>query len=212
MSKSKGVSRRQFAKHIGRSHVWVSRLVNEGRLPLDEHGRIPLEEGLKAYEESQRVGYDGNRAHGENQRRQAAAKRSGKTPPKKVEQQPPKNVTHISEAKKRTEKSLAAVPGTGSSVDQINASYNRARLAEKTFQAKLKELEYKEAQGLLIPLAEVEKDAQEAAAAVRERLMSMAPRIAPLCEGRTAREIEPIIEDAINEALQALRRSRFAKG
>src|SRR5699024_1060807 len=65
---------------------------------------------------------------------------------------------------------------------------------------------------LLIPLAEVEKDAQEAPAAVRERLMSKAPRIAPLCEGRTAREIETIIEDAINESLQALRRSRFAKG
>lgn len=212
MSKSKGVSRRQFAKHIGRSHVWVSRLVNEGKIPLNANGQIPLEEGLKAYEESQQVGYDGNRAHGENQRRKAAANRKGEDSPKKIEQKAPKNVTHISEAKKRADSSLASVPGTGGSVDKINAAYNRARLAEKTFQAKMKELEYKEAQGLLIPLADVEKDAQEAAAAVRERLMSMAPRIAPLCEGRTAREIEPIIEDAVNEALQALRRSRFAKG
>lgn len=212
MSKSGSVSRREFAKRIGRSHVWVSRLVKEGKIPLDEKGRIPLEAGLKAYEESQSVGYDANRAHGENQRRAAAAKKTGNEPEKNVEQQAPKKVTHISEAKKKAESGLSSIPSSGGSVEKINAAYNRARLAEKTFQAKMKELEYKEAQGLLIPLAEVEKDAQEAAASVRERLMSMAPRVAPLCEGKTAREIEPIIEDAINEALQALNKSRFAKG
>src|SRR5699024_3908292 len=182
------------------------------RLPLDEHGRIPLEEGLKAYEESQRVGYDGNRAHGENQRREAAAKRSGKKPPKKVEQQPPKNVTHISEAKKRTEKSLPSLPAARRSVDHISPPYSRDRFRGRAFPAQLTELASEAAHGLLIPLAAVGTAAEEAAAAVRERLMSMAPRIAPPCEGRTAREIEPIIEDAINESLQALRRSRFAKG
>lgn len=215
MSKDKGVSRREFARQIGRSHVWVSRLVKEGRLPLDSTGKIPLQAGLMAYEESQQVGYDGNRAHGENQRRAAAAKKTGsKKPEKKLKQKEPDNVTHISKAKsKAADRSVPDVPVIGGpSIDKINAAYNRARLAEKTFQAKMKELDYKEAQGLLLPLNDVEKDAQETASAVRETLMSMAPRIAPLCENRTAREIEPIIEDAINDALQALNRSRFTKG
>lgn len=211
MSKEKGLSRRQFAELIERSHVWVSRLVKEGRIPLDASGRIPREAGLRAYEESQRVGYDGNRAHGENQRRAAAAKKDGDKSAEKVTQKPPANVTHISDAKKKAG-DIPDIPAVGgASVDKINAAYNRARLAEKTFQAKLKELEFKEAQGLLLPLVEVEKDAMETAAALRERLMSMAPRIAPVCEGRTAREIETLIEDAVNEALQAFQRSRFAR-
>lgn len=210
---SKAVSRRAFALEIGRSHVWVSRLVNEGKIPLNEAGKIPLQAGLRAYEESQQAGYDSNRAHGENQRAASAAKKLGANKKKKAVKKPPVKVAEKkSESTKVDESDLLSVGGIGGpSVDKVNAAYNRARLAEKTIQAKLKELEYKEAQGILIQLTDVQKDAQETAAAVRERLMSMPPRIAPLCENKTAREIEPIIEDAINEVLQAINRSRFAK-
>lgn len=209
---SKALSRRAFAKVIGRSHVWVSRLVNDRRLPINADGKIPLAAGLKAYEESQRVGYDGNRAHGENQRRAAATKKPVKELKEKVKQKSPTNVRPISSAKKTTDSEIPEpLPIGGPSVEKVNAAYNRARLAEKTMQAKLKELELKEAQGLLIPLVDIEKDAQATAAAIRERLMSISPRVAPLCEHKTAREIEPIIDDAINEALQALQRSRFVK-
>lgn len=197
------VSQRQFAKVVGRSHVWVNRLVKEGRLPADEKGRIPLEDGLKAYEASQVVGYDANRAHGEKQRSKGKAPAKAAAKGKAREPDEPELLPDNDD--------VPPITG-GPSHARVAEAYNRARTAEKTFQAKLKELEYKEAQGLLLPLADVEADAAETAAELREKLMSMPPRIAPLCEGKQAREIEGILEDAINEALLAFQKSRFARG
>lgn len=195
---TKYVSQREFAKHIGRSHVWVNRLVKEGRLPSNSKGQIPLEEGLQAYEASKHPGYAASREQGEKQR--AAAKKK----------EPKKNAAEDSVPLSAAEPEIPATT-TGMSVAKINEAYNRARLAEKTYQAKLRELEYKEASGELIPRDDVEADAERTGAEVRERLMSVPPRVAGLCEGKSAREIERIIEEAINEALSALQRSRFGR-
>lgn len=177
------VSQREFAKQVGRSHVWVNRLVKDGRLPTDAKGRIPLKAGLAAFEAANVVGY--------------ATKETAKKKKAEPELLP--------------ETDDVPVTSGGASHAKVAEAYNRARTAEKTYQAKLKELEYKEAQGLLIPLADVEADAAETAAAMRNTLMSMPPRIAPLCEGKSAREIEGVIEEAVNEALREFQRSRFAK-
>lgn len=194
---SQYVSQREFAKHIGRSHVWVNRLVKDGRLPADERGRIPLKEGLAAYEMAQQPGDDIRRAVAAEQRKEHAAKK------------PAAKKAAPAQAAPRPETDDLPVTAAGMSVARVNEQFNRARLAEKTFQAKLRELEYKEASGQLIPSADVQDDASRTGAEVRERLMSVPPRVAGLCEGKPAREIERIIEEAINEALSALQRSRF---
>mgnify|MGYP005813316233 CR=1 FL=1 len=208
---SGSVSQRKFAEHIGRSNVWVSKLVKAGRLPVDADGKIPLADGLAAYEASQQVGYDGNRAHAAKQR--SASAKAKASPRAAATKAPPlPAAAHQTTTLGDDDEADAPLPATGLvSVDKVNAAYNRARLAEKTYQAKLKELEYKEAQGLVLSLAEVEKDAEETAGALREKLMSLPPRIAPLCEGKPAREIEGVLDEAINDALLALSRSRFAK-
>lgn len=204
------VSQREFAKHIGRSHVWVSKLVRAGKIPLDAQGRIPLDEGLIAYEASQRVGYDGNRTHNAQQR-EKKPKPSGTSPAKeqpagKASAKPRQPVPQLPDDDE------SAIPSTGAlTTAKVNEAFNRARTAEKTFQAKLKELEYKEAQDLLIKRDDVIADARHVAEELRGLLFSVGPRIAPLCEGKAAREIETIIEDAINDALTALQKSRFAK-
>lgn len=97
------------------------------------------------------------------------------------------------------------------SAKNVTEAFNKARLAEKTYQAKLKEIEYKLKKGELLERVAVEADAQQTASLVRERLMSVPVRIAGLCEGRTAREIEEIIEDGINEALELLQKSKHVK-
>ena len=188
---SEFVSQREFAKRVGRSHVWVNRLVKEGRLPSNSKGQIPLTSGLEAYQAAFTAGQDANRKRGEEERRKAAAKKA-----KGNEADP---LPHVD------------IPPSGATVALINQQFNRARLAEKTFQAKLRELEYKEASGELIPRDDVQADAERTGAEVRERLMSVPPRVAGLCEGKTAREIERIIEEAINEALSALQRARFGR-
>lgn len=101
--------------------------------------------------------------------------------------------------------------GAVSGAMNVTAEFNKARLAEKTYQAKLKEIEYKLKRGELLERVAVEADAQRTAALVRERLMSVPVRIAGLCEGRTAREIEEIIEDGINDALELLQKSKYVK-
>ncbi|ENU8988092.1 hypothetical protein ACE2PB_004931, partial [Salmonella enterica] len=93
----------------------------------------------------------------------------------------------------------------------VAAQFNKAKTAEKVYQAKLKKLEYEEKEGSLIAKDTVADDAFLAANELRSRLFSIAPRAAPRCEGKTAREIERIIEDEINFALQALQESRFIK-
>lgn len=192
------LSQREFAKQIGRSHVWVSKLVKSGKLPVQD-GKIPLEAGLKAYQESQQLGYEGNREHAEKQRAKAAKTKPAAT-----------------KAQKRADPDIQIpdddenMPTTGIVTnDKVAQQFNRAKTAEKTFMAKLRELEYKEKQGLLIPKEQVEEDAKATAEELRGLLFAIGPRIAPICESKPAREIEVIIEEAINDALQALKKSRF---
>ena len=82
-------------------------------------------------------------------------------------------------------------------------------IAKETYLAKLKELEYKEAKGMLLSRDKVEADAAAVASELRNKFMGMGARIGPLCEGLTAREIEVIIEDEINDILKALQKSQF---
>lgn len=199
---SEYVSQREFARRVNRSHVWVNRLVREGRLPANDQGQIPLAAGLEAFEHLQPTGGDGRIEYMDRKQEKRAEKKAVKKAPAKK-----------SADRKSGPEPEPEIPATttGMTVAKINEAYNRARLAEKTYQAKLRELEYKEASGELIPRDDVEADAERTGAEVRERLMSVPPRVAGVCEGKTAREIERIIEEAINEALSALQRSRFGR-
>lgn len=187
------LSQRKFAQLIGRSNVWVSRLVKEGKLPSVD-GKIPKEAGLAAYNESQQLGYDANREHGEKQR---------------------------SKSKKPTAKPIGdhditlpgddePMPSTSNlSNDKVAQQFNRARAAEKTMDAQIKQIKLMEAKGQYVDKDEIKQDAAKVAAELSGLLNSIAPRIAPLCEGKPAREIEAIIDEAITEAMQALKKSRF---
>lgn len=196
------VSQKAFAEKVGRSAVWINRLVKQGKLPSNEKGKIPLKAGLVAFEAAKVPGYDGNRAWGEQQRKAGKAKKAAK----KAVKQPQEVLVDLPDD---PESILGDMDVNNLTIAEINEQFNRAKLAEKTYQARLKELEYKEASGQLIPIGDVEADAASTGAEVRERLLSIAPRIAGVCEGKTAREIERIVEDAVNEALEGLQRARF---
>lgn len=103
----------------------------------------------------------------------------------------------------------ASMSESASDAMSVTAALNKARLAEKTYQAKLKEIEYRLRKGELVESEKVSQDAQAVASALRERLMSISVRISGLCEGRTAREIEEIFDDAINDALTQFQKSEF---
>lgn len=95
---------------------------------------------------------------------------------------------------------------------RIISQYNKAKAAEKTYQAKLRQLEYEEKKELLIQREVVEDDAAVAASELRSRLFSIPARAAVICEGKSAREIERIIDDEIQQALEELQARFLTQG
>lgn len=194
------VSQREFAKHIGRSNVWVSKLVKSGKLPVDDKGKIPLEAGLAAYNANTDVSRDPQRENNEKVRQ-----KSVKKPNKKPEQPGIQNLDDDDDS------DSIILPSTtvGVNAARISEQYNKAKLAKETYLAKLKELEYNREKGNLLSRDQVEADAAAVAVELRNKFMGMGARIGPLCEGLTAREIEIVIEDEINDILKALQKSQF---
>ena len=175
------LSARAFAKLVGNSNVYISRLVKEGRLPTI-NGKIPQAEGLIAYEENKKPGYDGNRELN------AAKRQQPQIIIQKEELPPPDPIK------------------TGTSAAKSNEAYNKARAYEKTVQAKIKDIELKRLQGELVPIAEVKEDAQKLAALIRQKIISVAPIIAANAEGKTSNQIQRIVEIELNEALKDLQK------
>lgn len=165
------VTLRALAKEIGKSHVWVLKLINAGIIPRNEDGTIPHRAALEAYQ-----------AHIEARdagKPQTAARPAGK-------QAAP--MADIDEAV------------------NVGMSYNKAKAAKETYTAQLRGLELKTRKGELVEKKEVELMATALAEKVRGKLMTVGVRIAGLCEGRTAREIEELIDTEINSAMADLRK------
>ena len=181
MGNSTSVTLREFARQIGRSHTWVQNKVKTGELPRNDDGTIPMEEGFKAFDAILR----------EVEQKKANRQKQQQT----VEALP--------------DNDDAPMQDSISKAMSVTEAFNKARLAEKTYQAKLKEIEYKLKRGDLIESEKVIADAQATAALVRERLMSIPVRVSGLCEGRTARDIEEILEDAINDVLKSFQKSEY---
>lgn len=190
-----GVSVRAFAQQIGISHVAVLKRLKSGSLPRNEDGTIPLAAGLAAYAESTK---------GKPTRKPAAAKKpAAKKAPAKPKAAPKKTAAPAKAIDDEPDDTLAPAFGEASAVA---TAYNKAKLAEKTYQAKLKELEFKLRKREIIPRAEVEEQVEALAVKVRGKLLAVPVRVAVMCEGRPAREIEDIFATALDEALADMQR------
>lgn len=175
------VSKSEFARRKGISPAMVTKLCASGRIPVLKSGKLDFDTASAAYEASKQVGREASAINGKKGHRSTEPELPGDD------------------------------AGLAGGSTAVAAQFNKAKTAEKVYQAKLKKLEYKEKEGSLIAKDTVADDAFLAANELRSRLFSIAPRAAPRCEGKTAREIERIIEDEINFALQALQESRFIK-
>lgn len=75
----------------------------------------------------------------------------------------------------------------------------------------LKAIELEAKKGNFIPKEEVLADARRVASLVREKLLTIPIRYAGQLEGRTQREIEGVLDHAIDEVLQSLNESKFVE-
>lgn len=214
-----GVTVREFARQIGKSHVWVLKLIKEEALPRYTDGTIPLEAGLKAYDVYLETPKNKRGRPTNSSKKEKVSKRPAeRVQPAKKEHSPPPvqepviSDTQIEDLEPVNEPEPEALTPKASRTKEavnINTAMNKAKLAETTFKARLREIEYKMKSGELLPKDEVAKEAQWLAEQVKSKLMAIPPRISSMCEGRVAREIEEIITDAINNALKELQKCKY---
>lgn len=193
---SDGVSVRAFAKQVGLSHVRIGQLIEAGKLPQNADGTIPLAQGLdafNAYKSAPRNVGGRPRKDGGTVARKSKAKSAAKEDRTPIEE--------IDKAKGARQAEAV----------NVNSAMNKARLAETTFKARLRELEYKLKSGELVEKTAVAAEGRWLAEQVKAKLMAIPPRISSLCEGRVAREIEEIITDAINGALREMQKCEYTK-
>lgn len=208
MAKNQSVGVREFAKQVGCSHVLILNLIKRGIMPQNKDKTIPLKAGLAAYENRKELGKEKKK---EESKKGKKSEKKEKTSKKVSRVTLPEDPTE-EEAEDDSEDETPSLSGKSKDVYDLTTQFNKARLAEKTYQAKLKEIEFKLKKGELIQKTEVEADAAAVASEIRERLTSIPVRISALCEMQSARKIEEVMSDAIQDALVSLSKSKFVKG
>ncbi len=189
MSESFGLTIRAFAEEVGQHRNWVSRRIQEGRIPRNKDKSIPLEEGKKAVALILK--------EQEAKKKKTAVKKMMKS--ELIAEDLPDDDEPADDVK------IALTAA------EVVKAFNEARMEEKRAQAELKKLELEIKRGDFVSVAEVKADATAVAAVVRERVLSMPSRFAGLCEGRTQREIEAVLEDAARDILAVFEKSKFVE-
>lgn len=179
------ISQQKLADTLGISRVEVRRLTEKGIFVLDEHKKLSLLQAKDAYEVYHR------NVEAEN----------------------------LSKLKKSAKKALEGIDP----VDPISADFaevyerwianvdddplsvlNAARAYLTAIQTKQEKIKLDALERKLIPVEEVNADAEQVGNLIRTKLTTLPSRVSTMCEGRTARDIEEILSDEINNALEEL--------
>ncbi len=91
--------------------------------------------------------------------------------------------------------------------EAAKATYTQAKATKEAALAKIKMLELQQLQGELIAKTEVEEITSRIAGSVLQQILAVPVRIATQCEGKEARQIEHIMWDELNRAIERLRHS-----
>lgn len=180
------VSAEAFGKKIGRSRSTVRRYIEEDRLPSVD-GKVPMKAGLEAW---QRIL---DEQTGPAAGRPKTLPVTGATPEGMIiDSDDPDDDSDILE--------LEAMVA----VDPLSA-YNQAKALETIYKARERKLIVRQKTGELIEIEEAQRQFGEIVTQIRGVMLSIPQRAAGRCEKRSMREIEDILEDEINSALEEIR-------
>lgn len=180
-----GQSPTALAKSLGVSRAQVRSLIDKGIFKTDEHKRVSLAEAKIAYAEYQ----EGLSRKKTNKSKDAAVKL----------------LTTAADELPDDFKGVYKRWMQAVEVDPIGV-LNAAKAYLTALQAKEEKLKLDELEGRLYSIERINADAEKAGSLVRSKLTTIPARVATLCEGRTARDIEEIITDEINKALEDMQR------
>ena len=194
------VSQAEFARIVGVSKPYISKLVKSGKLNLNANGKLSLEESQKILNTSKNPSFDANREHAKKQKGVPLKERVKKAQLIKPEPKP-----------KETEKDLIDEEDTkdlnSDSMYKINILFNKARAAEKVALAKLRDIDVKLKKGELLEADIVKKEAAEVGNLITQKLYNMVHKLAPLLVGiETQKQTKEILENEVEIVLEELNR------
>ena len=193
------VSQAEFARIVGVSKPYITKLVKTGKLKLNENGKLNLEESKKILSSSKNPSFDANREHAQKQRGVPLKERVKKSTAENItKQETPKTTNNDSEDLGNT------VPND---MFKINILFNKARAAEKVALAKLRDIDLKLKQGELLEAETVKREAAEVGNLITQKLYNMVYKLAPLLVGiETQKQAKDILESEVEIVLEELNR------
>ena len=213
------VSQAEFARIVGVSKPYITKLVKTGKLKLNENGKLNLEESKKILSSSKNPSFDANREHAQKQKGVPLKERvekaqsnenwtvlQGKEKDEYIESLKPKTAP-----KKEKPKDLIDDEDTkdldSESMYKINILFNKARAAEKVALAKLRDIDVKIKKGELLDAETVKQEAAEVGNLITQKLYNMVYKLAPLLVGvETQKQAKDILESEVEIVLEDLNR------
>ena len=191
------VSQAEFARIVGVSKPYITKLVKTGKLKLNENRKLNLEESKKILSSSKNPSFDANREHAQKQKGVPLKERVEKA----QEVKPPKNEkTNLIDDEDT--KDLDS-----ESMYKINILFNKARAAEKVALAKLRDIDVKIKKGELLEAEIVKQEAAEVGNLITQKLYNMVYKLAPLLVGvETQKQAKDILESEVEIVLEELNR------
>ena len=192
-------SQAEFARIVGVSKPYITKLVKTGKLKLNENGKLNLEESKKILSSSKNPSFDANREHAQKQKGVPLKERVEKSTAENIpKQETPKTTNNDSEDLGNT------VPND---MFKINILFNKARAAEKVALAKLRDIDVKIKKGELLDAETVKREAAEVGNLITQKLYNMVYKLAPLLVGvETQKQAKDILESEVEIVLEELNR------
>ena len=213
------VNQAEFARIVGVSKPYITKLVKTGKLKLNENRKLNLEESKKILSSSKNPSFDANREHAQKQKGVPLKERvekaqsnenwtvlQGKEKDEYIESLKPKTAP-----KKEKPKDLIDDEDTkdldSESMYKINILFNKARAAEKVALAKLRDIDVKIKKGELLDAETVKREAAEVGNLITQKLYNMVYKLAPLLVGiETQKQAKDLLESEIEIVLEELNR------
>lgn len=186
----------------GFSKAHISNMKKAGKLifsvDADNRERINLTDALKQFEGSRDYNRDAQRQWGDAQRKGRAIHLPNM--PGTASDIDPQNPHNLQDGP-----AFIVEYGNLKCKDsEIGKETQRSKLMRETFEAHLAEMEYKEKCGELINMKGVEEANRRIAGSIRSKFLGLPTKVAARCEGKSAAEIQYIIEDEVNSIFSEL--------
>ena len=191
------VSQAEFARIVGVSKPYITKLVKTGKLKLNENGKLNLEESKKILSSSKNPSFDANREHAQKQKGVPLKERVEKAQSTKPLNEKAKDLIDDEDTKDLDSESMY----------KINILFNKARAAEKVALAKLRDIDVKIKKGELLDAETVKREAAEVGNLITQKLYNMVYKLAPLLVGvETQKQAKDILESEVEIVLEELNR------